>query len=113
MPRLSAKYANVMPENYNLWVRTDHNHLQQLDPQTQEPLQTTTQATLHPDLKGNLTSAHPQIEPNCGDWYNPNLELGRASTYCVFEVSAATGKATILATLAGSDVLGHMFTRCS
>ncbi|MCJ1434451.1 hypothetical protein MMC27_003819 [Xylographa pallens] len=106
MPGLSAKSAEVMPKDHNLWVRTDHNHLQQLDPKTLEPLQTTTQAILHPDLKGNLTGAHPQIDPNCGDWYNYNLELGRASTYRVFGVSAATGKATILATLTGSDILG-------
>ncbi|MCJ1392032.1 hypothetical protein MMC18_004899 [Xylographa bjoerkii] len=106
MPGWSEKSGEATLKDHNLWVRTDHNHLQQLDPTTLEPLQTATQAVLHPDLKGNLTAAHPQIDPNSGDWYSYNLELGRAPIYRVFGVTAATGEATILATLTGNDILG-------
>ena len=106
MPGWSGKSGEVTSKDHNLWIRTDHNHYQQLDPQTLEPLQTATQVVLHPELKGNLTAAHPQIDPNSGDWYNYNLELGGTPTYRVFGVSAATGEVSILARLAGKDILG-------
>ena len=104
--RFSGSSGKTHSADHDLWVRTDHNHLQQLDPKTLKPLQVATQAALHADLRGNLTAAHPQIDRNTGDWYNYNLDLGRAATYRVFGVSAATGEATVLATITGKDILG-------
>ncbi|TQW00099.1 carotenoid oxygenase 2 [Cordyceps javanica] len=83
----------------NLYISTDTSGLQKVDPQTLEPLGYTDQSSLHPDLKGPLSCAHAQRDPENGDLYNYNLDFGRFATYRFFRVSAATGKTEVFATV--------------
>ncbi|OAA49088.1 Carotenoid oxygenase [Beauveria brongniartii RCEF 3172] len=83
----------------NLYISTDTAGLQKIDPQTLEPLGFTDQSSLHPDLRGPLSCAHAQRDPENGDLYNYNLEFGRFATYRLFRVCAATGKTEIFATV--------------
>ncbi|OAA53468.1 torulene oxygenase [Niveomyces insectorum RCEF 264] len=83
----------------NLWVTTDANILRKVDPATLEPLGVARQTCVHPDLRGPLSAAHAQRDPQTGDWYNFNLEMSTVATYRIFRVSAATGQADILATV--------------
>ena len=64
-----------------------------------EPLGLARQTVLHPDLRGPCSCAHAQTDPETGDVYNYNLELGHPPTYRVFCVSRATGATTVLATI--------------
>lgn len=88
----------------NVWLKTDNATLQSIDPTTLAPIEVSSNAKLHADLKGPFTGAHSRTDPITGDWYNYNLEIGRQAVYRVFCVSAKTGKATILATLSGGDI---------
>lgn len=83
---------------------TDHCALQEIDPDTLEPLGFASQRRLHPDLAGVLSCAHAQRDAETGDWFNFNLALGRAATYRVFRVNAATGTTDVLATIREPDV---------
>lgn len=83
----------------SVWVTTDATLMRRVDPATLEPIGVATQDTLHPDLKGPMSSAHAQRDPVTGDFYNFNLDLGATPTYRVFCVSQATGKTEILATI--------------
>ncbi|KJZ76771.1 hypothetical protein HIM_03648 [Hirsutella minnesotensis 3608] len=83
----------------NLVLTSDHFNMQSLDPDTLEPLASPNQTTLHPDLKGPLSCAHPQRDPKNGDMFNVNLQLGPSPTYRFFRVDASTGETTIIATL--------------
>lgn len=83
----------------NLYISTDTAGLQKIDPQTLEPLGYTDQSSLHPDLKGPLSCAHAQRDPENGDLYNYNLEFGRFGTYRLFRVNASTGKTEVFATV--------------
>lgn len=82
-----------------LHALTDASVLQALDPRTLEPLGLARQTALHPDLRGQCSCAHAQTDPETGDVYNYNLELGPAPTYRVFCVSRATGATAVLATI--------------
>jgi torulene dioxygenase len=88
----------------NVWLTTDNAVLTQVDPRTLEPIRAAAQQSLHPDLKGPLSCAHAQRDPNTGDVYNWNLELGREPTYRLFRVSATTGKTDIVAVIRGHQV---------
>ncbi|CAK7201391.1 hypothetical protein SEUCBS139899_004095 [Sporothrix eucalyptigena] len=88
-----------MPLPDSVWVTTDANMMRRVDPSTLEPIGVATQDTLHPDLKGPMSSAHAQRDPITGDFYNFNLDLGATPTYRVFRVSMATGQTEILATI--------------
>ncbi|KAH6987243.1 torulene oxygenase [Ilyonectria destructans] len=83
----------------NLYVGTDVAAFQRIDPTSLEPLGPATQAVFHPDLKGPMSSAHAQRDPETGDFFNYNLEFGRTPTYRVFRVNTASGKTDILATI--------------
>lgn len=88
----------------NLYLCTDHSTLQKLDPKTLEPLGQAAQDKLHPELKGALSSAHAQRDPETGDVFNFNLDFGRSATYRIFRVNADTGTTDILATISDQDL---------
>jgi torulene dioxygenase len=79
--------------------KTDANVFQQIDPETLEPIGLARQTALHPSLKGPLSAAHAKADPETGDIFNYNLEVGMTSTYRVFHTSKATGQTEILATI--------------
>ncbi|KDN60998.1 putative carotenoid cleavage dioxygenase 1 [Colletotrichum sublineola] len=83
----------------SVWLSTDSNPMQEIDPATLEPIGVAKQDKLHPDLSGPLSSAHAQRDPATGDMYNFNLALSMSSTYRIFHTSASTGKTDILATI--------------
>ena len=92
-----------------LWAASDNARYKALDPQTLSPLSTTTQKSLHPLLKGPLSGAHSQSDPETGDVFNYNLELGMHATYRIFKTSASTGETEILATFQGKAAYIHSF----
>ncbi|CCC05313.1 hypothetical protein SMACR_08627 [Sordaria macrospora] len=83
----------------SIWISTDNCTMKQIDPKTLEPIGWATQDVLHPELKGPMSCAHAQRDPETGDLFNYNLELGPKPTYRVFRVDASTGKTDILATI--------------
>ncbi|KAF8419309.1 carotenoid oxygenase [Tirmania nivea] len=83
----------------NLYAKTDKAAFQELHPETLEPIGLADQAFLHPALKGPLSAAHARTDPETGDVFNYNLELGSQTTYRVFKVHKVSGKAVILATI--------------
>jgi len=83
---------------------TDAAIVQEIDPDTMEPLGVARQRKLHPLLKGPLSAAHAERDPKTGDLFNYNLDMGRQATYRVFRTSAATGKTDILATISMPDL---------
>ncbi|KAK5994874.1 Retinoid isomerohydrolase-like protein [Cladobotryum mycophilum] len=86
----------------NLIAVTDSAFLQMLDPKTLEPIGSVVQSYLHPDLKGPISCAHARRDPETGDLFNFNLELGgRDPVYRIFRVKAATGDTDILAAISG------------
>ncbi|KAM0259109.1 hypothetical protein ACHAQJ_003480 [Trichoderma viride] len=87
-----------------LYVLTDSASLSKLDPKTLEPIGEARQASLHPSLKGPISCAHSQRDPETGDLFNYNLDpAGRHPTYRVFRVNAKDGSVDILATISGKD----------
>lgn len=88
----------------DVWLTTDTAGMKQIDPTTLEPVGYVHHGSLHPDLKGQMSCAHPQRDPVNGDLYNYNLEMAKDSTYRIFRVSAATGETEVLATIQGSGV---------
>ncbi|KAI1171007.1 beta,beta-carotene 9',10'-dioxygenase [Nemania sp. FL0916] len=82
-----------------LHLATDANLLQEISPETLEPISLSRQHTLHPLLKGPLSSAHPQRDPDTGDMFNFNLDMGLRATYRVFRTNAVDGSTDILATI--------------
>lgn len=87
-----------------LYVLTDSASLSKLDPKTLEPIGEARQESLHPSLKGALSCAHSQRDPETGDLFNYNLDLaGPHPTYRIFRVSAKDGTTDILAVLSGKD----------
>ncbi|KAJ5328047.1 hypothetical protein N7452_008437 [Penicillium brevicompactum] len=90
-----------------LYAKTDYNALKKIDPVTLEPIGLASQADLHPELSGQLSASHSRSDPITGDMFNFNLTLGPACTYRVFQVSAATGETTILATFSATPAYLH------
>lgn len=92
-----------------LHVKTDAPFAKKLDFETLEPLGIAKQQSLHPDLKGEFSSAHAEVDPKTGDFFNFNLKLGRRSTYRIFRTSNSTGKTDILASFEGKPAYIHSF----
>ncbi|KAH6652625.1 beta,beta-carotene 9',10'-dioxygenase [Truncatella angustata] len=86
------------------WLGSDVAILKEVDEKTMESKTCALQTKLHPDLRGPLSCAHAQTDPETGDYFNYNLELGRVSTYRVFRSNASTGVTDILATISQSNV---------
>ncbi|KAI0791914.1 carotenoid oxygenase [Abortiporus biennis] len=83
-----------------LHTATDATTYAKVDPETLEFGGILSQQSIHPDLVGPLSAAHPQNDPTTGDLYNYNLAFGASgSTYRVFHSSASTGTTEILATI--------------
>lgn len=84
---------------HNTWLTTDAAQLVEIDKDSLEPIGAARQTAFHPDLTGPLSSAHALRDPETGEAYNFNLELGTTPTYRIFRVNAATGTTDILATV--------------
>lgn len=93
----------------SLFIGSDLSLFAQADVQSMEVTAYIPHSTLHPELIGPAGPAHGMQDPETGDYYNINLELGLASTYRVFQVSAATGKPTILARIQSKPAYIHSF----
>ncbi|CAI7661444.1 Carotenoid oxygenase [Penicillium manginii] len=91
----------------NLYAKTDHNEFKKLDPETLEPIGRASQKDFHPELAGPLVASHPRSDPLTGDVFNFNLTIGASSTYRIFQVSASTGRTSILATFPGIPAYIH------
>lgn len=87
-----------------MWLTTDAGVMKEIDQHTLEPVGAARQEKLHPLLKGPLSCAHAQRDPNTGDMFNYNLDMGYRSTYRIFRASASTGKTDILATISSVDL---------
>ena len=94
-----ASIGHTADTSRTLCNKTDSSTMQMLDPDTLEPIGIAKQEVLDPLLKGPMSAAHAEHDPNTGDVFNFNLEMGRQGAYRVFTVSAATGKTSILATI--------------
>ena len=88
----------------HLVVRTDEGRLKALDPQTLQPIGVAHQSCLHPLLRGPLSASHAKSDPETGDVFNYNLDLGKDAVYRVFKTSASTGETEILATIRGQGI---------
>lgn len=64
-----------------LTITTDNVSAKHIDADTLEPLEVTTQATIHPNLTGQMSAAHASTDPVTGDIFNYNLEFGPVHTY--------------------------------
>lgn len=104
-PGLGANNTGHRGNSENFVVTTDHNTLQELAPETMAPLGFANQSkAFHPDLKGPLSCAHFQRDPETGDMFNYNLALCKNSTYRIFRINASTGTTDILATISEPDL---------
>ncbi|KAI1121172.1 carotenoid oxygenase [Nemania abortiva] len=90
--------------NKAVYLATDASLIQAISPETLEPIGLARQHSLHPLLKGPLSSAHAQRDPETGDLYNFNLEMGPCATYRVFCTNATSGVTHILATISAFDL---------
>ncbi|KAI6086865.1 torulene oxygenase [Hypoxylon rubiginosum] len=89
----------------NIWLTTDAATMKEIDHQTLEPIGLARQFKLHPLLTGPLSCAHAQRDPETGDFYNYNLDLGFRTYYRVFRTSASTGETDILASITAPDLM--------
>lgn len=96
-------HRSGMPKD--VWLTTDTAGMKQIDPTTLEPVGYVHHGSLHPDLKGQMSCAHPQRDPVNGDLYNFNLEIAKDITYRIFRVGAATGETEVLATIRRAGVV--------
>ncbi|KAI1360674.1 carotenoid oxygenase [Xylaria arbuscula] len=87
-----------------LFLATDASRIQEISPDTLEPIGLANQQLLHPLLKGPLSSAHAQRDPENGDLFNFNLDMGLYATYRIFRTSSADGATDILATISTSGL---------
>ncbi|ORY56358.1 beta,beta-carotene 9',10'-dioxygenase [Pseudomassariella vexata] len=88
----------------SMWLTTDTNTVKEMDQNTLEPIGLATQDRLHPLLRGPLSCAHAQRDPETGDMFNYNLEMGASCVYRIFRANAATGTTDILATVSEAGV---------
>ncbi|KAI2609211.1 carotenoid oxygenase [Hypoxylon sp. NC1633] len=87
----------------NIWLATDAGVMKEVDQHTLEPIGIANQRQLNPLLKGPLSCAHAQRDPDTGDFFNYNLDLGYRPTYRVFRTNVSAGTTDILATIATDD----------
>ena len=101
----SVKEEKLKRGGNMLSLTTDKTTTKEFDLDTLEPIGTTNQRALHPDLTGHLAAAHACTDPANRDIYNYNLAFGAAGAcYRVFCTSADTGITEVLATISGSDI---------
>ncbi|TPX13795.1 uncharacterized protein E0L32_005739 [Thyridium curvatum] len=92
-----------------LFLATDTSWFCEVDPETMQELAFVNYAKLHPELKGLTGPAHIQHDEETGDYYSFNIDFGPAATFRVFQVSAATGRTTILGKFASKGGYIHSF----
>ncbi|KAG0304430.1 hypothetical protein BGZ98_005522 [Dissophora globulifera] len=82
------KKSNDQPKNIrNLVVTTDGNAIQELDPVTLEPIRLFSYGDIDDALKAdNLTSAHPCIDQETGEYFSVLLTFGPTSLYKVVRI---------------------------
>ncbi|KAI1118490.1 carotenoid oxygenase [Nemania sp. NC0429] len=90
--------------NKSIYLATDASLIQEITPETLEPIGLARQHKLHPLLKGPLSSAHAQRDPETGDLFNFNLDMSYCPTYRVFRTNAVDGTTDILATISSLDL---------
>lgn len=66
-----------------LHLASDFSFVKELDPDSLKPIGLSYQKILHPSLNGPLSCAHTMVDPETGDVFNYNLDLGRYATYRV------------------------------
>ncbi|KAH7313860.1 carotenoid oxygenase [Stachybotrys elegans] len=91
-------------EGRKVFIGTDNTSVVEVHPDTLEPIGEATQHSLHKDLGGPLSCAHAQRDPETGDVFNFNLELGKSPVYRIFRVNAESGTTDILATVTEPEV---------
>ena len=74
----------------NLYVKTDVNALQSIDPVTLDPMEDTDYTKFAPGVKGTTPAAHPAIDPDTGELFNYALQFGRVATYTLFKLTPPT-----------------------
>lgn len=104
VPGLASAAQGGALRQKTVWLGTDCHLLREVDGRTLEPVGFARQDDLHPDLDGELSSAHIQRCPTTGDYINVNIKAGLMATYKIFRVSAATGETEILATISRLDL---------
>lgn len=92
-----------------LFIGSDLSLFAQVDVQSMEVTAYVPHSKLHPELIGPSGPAHGMQDPETGDYFSFNLEMGSACTYRIFRVSAATGKVTILARIRSKPAYIHSF----
>ena len=108
-PNPSSNTAGHRAGARSLFQGTDTSVFAQADPATMEVLQYIGQDKLHPELKGQLGPAHGLRDPETGDYFSFNLQMGLSSVYRVFQVSGTTGETKILATIKEKPAYIHSF----
>ncbi|AEO70629.1 uncharacterized protein THITE_2122267 [Thermothielavioides terrestris NRRL 8126] len=92
-----------------VFLGTDTAWLSEIDPETMEPRGPLHPKRLHPDLKGAVGPAHAMVDPETNDYFGVNIDVALSATYRIFQVSAATGETTILATIKEKPAYIHSF----
>ncbi|KAK7953817.1 beta-beta-carotene 9'-10'-dioxygenase [Apiospora saccharicola] len=93
----------------SLFIGSDLPLFAQADARSMEVKAYVPYSKLHPELIGPAGPAHGMQDPETGDYFSFNLEMGSACIYRVFQVSAGTGKATILASIHSKAAYIHSF----
>ncbi|CAJ2503175.1 Uu.00g105690.m01.CDS01 [Anthostomella pinea] len=88
----------------SLYLTTDARIMKEISADTLEPVGMATQQALDPLLKGPLSCAHAQRDPETGDFFNYNLDLSLYATYRIFRTNASSGTTDILATISQGDI---------
>jgi torulene dioxygenase len=101
---ISAYPSDTLQRPDIMVVKTDNAVMEEIDRETMEPVGVVNQSKLHPELKGPLSCAHPEYDPETGDMFNFNLDFGATCTYRIFKSTLATGKTEILATISNRKI---------
>jgi torulene dioxygenase len=107
MPGMAQKESSSNKPIKTLTARTDAALYLPIDPETLEPAGVCNQTVLDPSLKGPLSGTHAKTDPDTGDLFNYNLEMGAQCFYRIFQVSASTGKTTVLAKIEAPPAYLH------
>lgn len=83
----------------NVFIFTDSSFVEELHPDTLDPIKLDKAQSQHPLLNGPLACAHSQRDPKSGDLFNFNLAFGVRPIYRVFRINAAAGTTDILASI--------------
>jgi torulene dioxygenase len=96
--------SGLNPPSNAIIVKTDNNLMKEINRETLEPIGVVDQSRIHPDLKGQMSCAHAQLDHETGEIFNFNLDLGASCTWRIFKSSLTTGKTEILAAISDKNV---------